>query len=130
MSSKKKIIIIAVLIFLAGGFPLLQNIRWAATSGSAKLSWNANTEADLAGYKIYYGENKRTGDCPQGGYEKKIDAGKDNTYTINNLVPGKNYYFSVTSYNASGKESCFSEEMSKKISASKLGDFLKFFAGK
>jgi len=34
------------------------NIVWA---GSATVSWNANAESDLAGYKIYYGTSPRTG---------------------------------------------------------------------
>jgi len=62
----------------------------------------------------------RTGDCPSGGYAEKKDAGKNNRHNLEGLAIGKTYYFSVTSYNSFGKESCFSEEMSKRIGFSWL----------
>ena len=86
--------------------------------GKATLTWNASTESDVIGYRIYYGTAKRTNDCPQGGYSKKVDAGNKTSYQLDNLKDGRTYYFSVTSVNAAGKESCFSEEMSKKIQIS------------
>lgn len=83
--------------------------------GSATLTWNAATDSDVVRYNVYYGSVKRSSDCPQGGYAKKVDAGKETSYQLNNLKDGETYYFSVTSVNTSGKESCFSEEMSKRI---------------
>jgi hypothetical protein len=83
--------------------------------GQADLSWNPNTEADVAGYRIYYGTSPRTADCPPGGYSDNIDVYKATNYKISNLKNGHTYYFSVTSYNNSKKESCFSEEMKKTI---------------
>lgn len=102
-------------------------LRDIELAGKATLSWNASTEADIAGYKIYYGNSKRTGDCPQGGYAKKIDAGNKTSYQLENLEEGKVYYFSVTSVNAAGKESCFSEEMSKEIKISFLDKVRSLF---
>lgn len=91
-----------------------------ANNGTANLFWNANNESDLAGYGIYYGASPRTGNCPAGGYPNKIDVGKTATpekpsYKIENLENGKTFYFSITSYDTSGNESCFSDEMSKTI---------------
>lgn len=108
----KQIIIFTIFLIL-----LLTAVDFVL-AGTATLSWNANTEPDLAGYKIYYGTSKRTGDCPDGGYHEKIDTGKTDTpskpsYKIENLKEGKTYYFSVTSYDTSDNESCFSGEMSK-----------------
>jgi len=98
------------------------NSQALSIAGSATLSWNANTESDLAGYKIYYGASPRNSDCPPGGYTEKIDAGKTATpenpsYKIENLENGKVYYFSVTSYDVSNKESCFSSEVSKTMAS-------------
>ncbi len=97
-------------------------------ASQATLSWKANTEPDIAGYKIYYGVFPRTDSCPPGGYPNKIDTGKTNTrnspsYTIGNLEEGKTYYFSLTSYDISGNESCFSKEINKTMPAAKISLF-------
>lgn len=84
-------------------------------NGKATLSWNSNKEPDLAGYKIYYGTSPRTGNCPLGGYPQKVDIGNKTSYTVEKLETGKDYYFSITSYDKSGNESCFSSEVKKII---------------
>ncbi|MBI2450946.1 MAG: fibronectin type III domain-containing protein [Parcubacteria group bacterium] len=86
-----------------------------AFAGTATLSWNANTETDLAGYKIYYGTLPRTNSCPLGGYPNNINAGNVTSYVFSNLTDGQTYYFSITAYDASSNESCFSSEVSKYI---------------
>ena len=116
MNLRKRSIWLTVLVIVAASFVAWRSYGEKSDFGSATLSWGANTETDLAGYRIYYGTEPRTGDCPPGGYAEKVDAGKRTSYEIDNLKPGESYYFSVTSYNAAGKESCFSEEISKKIS--------------
>lgn len=101
-----KIIIILIIILLGN------NIAFA---GTANLSWNANSESDLSGYKIYYGTSPRTGDCPTGGYPNVLNAGNATSYAINNLTDGQTYHFSITAYDTSNNESCFSSEESKTI---------------
>ena len=124
-------IVILILIAIAMFFDFLG--KTGKSSGEATLSWSANTESDLAGYKIYYGTSPRTGDCPQASYLEKLDVGKTDTadkptYKIENLDTGKTYYFSITSYDVSGNESCFSLEMSKNIPKEKyLPDFFNLF---
>lgn len=120
----KKILINALTII---GILLIAGIVWLyypTKTGTANLSWNPNTEDNLAGYKIYYGTIPRTGadpkTCAMCGYSQKIDIGKTNEpskpgYMIKNLEKSKTYYFSVTSYNKSNIESSFSAEMSKSI---------------
>lgn len=93
----------------------IQTKSKAVNTGTAVLSWNANNESDLAGYKIYYGTSPRTGTCPSGGYTSTVNAGKVTMYTISNLAEGQTYYFSIAAYNTAGKESCFSGEVSKAI---------------
>ena len=68
------------------------------------VSWNANTESDLSGYKIYYGTSS-------GSYDDEVDVGNTTSFSINNLVVGTTYYFVVTAYDFSGNESGFSKEI-------------------
>jgi hypothetical protein len=114
------IAIIAVLAFVGYIIFGKKIFTKPANNGVANLSWSANTESDLTGYRIYYGTSPRTGNCPPAGYPEKTDVGKTNnpgapTQAIENLTPGKTYYFSISSYDISGNESCFFEEVSKSI---------------
>ncbi len=68
------------------------------------LAWDPNSEADLAGYKVYYGTSTRN-------YVLSYDAGKVTTYTISELQEGLTYYFAATAYDNYGNESDFSEEV-------------------
>jgi len=111
---KMKIILVAVfLLIITGGVFLYKNIK---TGGTATLSWNKGQDADLAGYKIYYGTSPRKDNCPkESGYNNYIDIDNSPSYIIKNLKKGKTYYFSVSSYDKSGNESCFAEEVKKSI---------------
>lgn len=113
MKQKNSIIIILAIL----GFAFYTNF---ALAGSATVSWNANTESDLAGYRIYYGTSPRTGTdpkvCTLCGYSTKIDVGKVTTYTLTGLNGTGTYYFSVTAYDTSNNESTFSSEVSKPMS--------------
>jgi hypothetical protein len=117
LNLKVTIPLVVILLLALSFFGL---IIYGRQTGTATLSWTVNLESDLAGYKIYYGTSKRTGDCPPAGYTSKLDVGRTATpdkpnYKIENLSEGKTYYFSVTSYDKSNNESCFSPEMSKTI---------------
>jgi hypothetical protein len=90
----------------------------AATSksNSVTLSWQAPTEnsdgsalMDLKGYKVHYGS------APQ-SYSDIIQVANSGltTYVIQNLPTGT-YYFAVTAYNSSGKESSLSGEVSTQV---------------
>jgi hypothetical protein len=72
-------------------------------AATVQLDWNANTESDLAGYKVYYGTSSGT-------YGTSIDVGNVVTYDINNLTDGS-YFFALTAYDTSGNESGFSAEV-------------------
>ena len=116
----KKILLFVAIILVSILLVWQLFLRDMQLSGKASITWNASTDSSVTGYKIYYGTQKRTGNCPQGGYTKKIDAGKNTSYQLGNLKDGATYYFSVTSVNSSGKESCFSPEMSKTVKISIL----------
>jgi len=77
-----------------------------AFGATVEVSWNANTESDLAGYKLYYGTASNT-------YGAPIDVGDVTRHTLT-LSPsvGTTYYFAVSAYDTSGNESVRSQEVS------------------
>lgn len=85
-------------------------------SASAELSWEAPTTntngsalTDLAGYRIYYGENRA-----------KLSAAVDiktigvQTYVIDNLSAGT-WYFAIMAVTSAGRESRLSDIVSLNI---------------
>ncbi len=76
----------------------------AVLAGAIKVKWNANTEPDLAGYKVYYGDSSKT-------YQTNVDVGDVTEHVITGLEYGKKYYVAVTAYDDSGNESDRSEEV-------------------
>ena len=83
----------------------------ALAGGTTTLTWDPNTEPDLAGYKVYQGTTS-------GSYGPSIDVGNTLLYTASNLQPGGTYYFAPTAYDTSGNESIPSNEISQQISGS------------
>jgi len=87
-----------------------------STSNTVTLSWEAPTEnadgsalMDLKGYKVHYGPTSK-------GYQDVVQVANPGltTYVVQNLPAGK-YYFAITAYNASGKESSLSGEVSTQV---------------
>jgi len=68
------------------------------------LGWNANPEADLAGYRIHYG-------IASGVYTTIIDAGLVTSYTVTGLTLGQTYFFAIVAYDTSLNTSVFSDEL-------------------
>jgi len=81
-----------------------------ASAADITIAWDANTEADLAGYKIYYGTGSRN-------YTTSEDVGNATSYTITNLDEGVTYYFAAKAYDTSQNESDYSAELVYTISA-------------
>lgn len=79
-----------------------------AYAGTATVSWDANTEPDLAGYKIYFG-------LSSGSYGSQIQVGNiinsRMSVRVNGLELGREYFFVVTAIDFSGNESGFSNEV-------------------
>ena len=78
------------------------------TTGSASLSWTANTEPDLAGYKLYIG-------AQSGLYNPAITLGTVTAYSTTNLASGKTYYFCISVFDGAGNESPCSAQISKSL---------------
>lgn len=78
---------------------------------TATLTWDANSEADLAGYKVYHSEESQV--YTLGMPEAEVAAGTT-MHVVPNLSPGR-HYFAVTAYDGSGNESALSMEVFKDI---------------
>src|SRR5262245_6755610 len=92
---------ISALLFLAA---CLAGSCVPAFSAEVGLAWDAATQSDLAGYKIYYSVEGRS-DVTQ------IGVGNVTTYRVTGLEPGT-YYFCVTAHYAYGSESGCSNTIS------------------
>ena len=95
---RKAIFTLTVLLFT---FVLSQS----ALAAQIKLAWNANTDPDVVGYKVYYGTSSKS-------YSGSVDAGNVTAYTLTGLTQGQTYYICVTAYNKSNSESGYSGEVS------------------
>jgi uncharacterized repeat protein (TIGR02543 family) len=95
---RKMILGMAVLWLMFGWFSI-------AFSAQIKLAWDANGEADLAGYKVYHGTSS-------GSYGTPTNVGKVTSYTLTGLTTGQTYYIAVTAYDSSSNESDLSDEIS------------------
>jgi hypothetical protein len=73
-------------------------------SAQVTLQWDPNPEADLAGYRVYYGTSS-------GNYSHSLDVGNTTTCTVSDLQEGIPHYFAATAYDTTLAESEFSSEV-------------------
>jgi hypothetical protein len=59
-----------------------------------RLSWDANTEPELAGYKVYMGRRSMI-------YDAEIDVGNVTSYELT-IPEGGQCFFAVKAYDTSG----------------------------
>ncbi len=102
MKSLIRIVAIGGCVALAGSCPGVAG--YAHADNNVSLSWNRNAEADLSGYRVYYGVNS-------GEYDHVEEAYLDTFITVGGL-DSVAYYFVVTAYDTAGNESAASEEVS------------------
>lgn len=76
-------------------------------TGSVTVTWTANSEADLKGYRIYVGTRS-------GSRAQTFDVGNVTTARLT-LPLGSTYFFVVTAYDTTGNESAASGELSKSL---------------
>ena len=69
------------------------------------LSWNANPEPDVAGYKVHFGTES-------GVYSNVIDVRGTTSASLPQLLMGGTYYMAVSAYNSAGLEGPRSAEFS------------------
>ncbi len=103
----------ATITVTGGGLTKTANVLLtlnAPFNSSATLTWNANKEKDLAGYKVYRA-------TASGAYGAPIATliGNVTTYQAIDLKLGTTYFFVVTAFDIAGNESEYSNEVSKSI---------------
>ncbi len=111
----KKLLLAICLVLL---FPVL------TFADDVKIGWNPNTESDLGGYKVYFGEASGVYDSPN----SPVDIGNPLPVlieiegepipqlkivaTLTGLLSGHTYYIVVTAYDITDNESNYSLEIS------------------
>ena len=102
-----------ILILMLVLFPV-----FCLEASNVTLEWDANSEPDLAGYKIYYkigssGEPYDGTGATEG--VSPIDVSNVTTFTLNGLTEGSTYYFVATAYDTGDLESGYSNEVFTQI---------------
>jgi hypothetical protein len=103
-----KILLLLLSFLIPLGF---SQILWAA---DVRLVWDANTEPNLAGYRVYYGTAPRT-------YGPPINLGNVTSHTLTGFTAGQTYFFAVTAYNSLNQESDYSMEAAAVIQNLRTG---------
>ena len=85
-------------------FGILGPVSNVGAQGTITLAWDPNSEPDIAGYVVEYGESP-------GQYWWKETTGNQTTLTLWRLSPGTTYYFVVRAYNETGGQSPSSNEV-------------------
>ena len=95
---------------------ILMFLAWCTPSYALDitLQWDANTEEDLDGYKVYY-KTETSGPSYNGTGavegSSPIDVGDTTEIILHGLDEDVTYFFAVTAYNAGQLESGFSNEV-------------------
>ena len=74
------------------------DVRATSSAASVELSWDANSEPDIAGYRVY-----RSADG--GAFTKIADVSEIPAYSDRDVQRGKTYRYSVTAIDKDGNES-------------------------
>jgi hypothetical protein len=93
----------------AGNLASSSPVSVTIVNNNALLTWDANTEPDIAGYRVYYGTSP-------GNYQQAQGNGivvLGTSYTVTGLDSRVGYYFTVTAFDASGNESGYATEVFK-----------------
>ena len=77
----------------------------AESSQSVTLEWDASPDADVTGYRLWYGTSA-------GVHQQSVAVGNTTSATLPNLADAQTYFIVVTAVNAAGLESEPSNEVS------------------
>jgi hypothetical protein len=90
-------------VFIAVALILFASVQ-TTCAAQVTLSWDANSEPDLAGYRVHYGTASRT-------YGNTLDVGMKTNFAVTGLQEGVTYYFAATAYDIYGNSSDYSQEV-------------------
>ncbi|HEY3663115.1 MAG TPA: fibronectin type III domain-containing protein [Chthoniobacterales bacterium] len=93
------------------GFCLLF-LTATAPAAIVTLSWNANQEPNIAGYRVHYGTVAKP-------YSSTVEV-TTTTATIPSLKMGDTYTFAVTAFNTDGAESAYSTPVMHTVGSSRI----------
>ncbi len=110
MKTKTTFLLRTGLLCLAGILGMLVLLPPNAAALDVRLAWDANTEPDLAGYRVYLREEGRTFDYGQPEWE-----GVETNCAIRDLDEDTHYCFVVRAFDTVGNESADSLEMAMPI---------------
>lgn len=104
LESKQFVTLLLILSLIILSFALVGR----AHAGEVTLTWDANTDQNLAGYKLYFGTASKS-------YTGSVNVGNTTSYTLANLADGEIYYFAATAYDGYGNESDYSAELAHAV---------------
>jgi hypothetical protein len=91
-------------LFRRIAYALFFVLIFAASCYGERLVWDANSESNLAGYKVHRG-------VASGVYTVSVDVGNVTEYPLVGLDPLLTYYYAVTAYNTNAQTSGYSNEV-------------------
>ena len=128
--------VLKIIIFLFFFFLSFQTFSFAA---DITLRWDANTETDLAGYKLYYksdtsgspydGTGANQGPSPVDIPLGSLGDPNNPEFTITGLDAGHIYFLVLSAYDTSDNESGYSNEVSTFYISSPQNGFCVNYAG-
>jgi len=83
-----------------------QNLTTTPGNQQITLSWDANTESDIAKYRIY----RDTSSLAMILIDSVLGAPPDTFYIDTGLINGQTYYYRITAVDSAGNQSTFSNE--------------------
>jgi len=95
--------------FLAVLAMVLMFVSLAHADSNVTFTWDANSESDLAGYRIYQSTTSGT----YGAFETHIPAGTE-TVTLTD-IPDGTYFWVLTAYDTDDNESGYSNEVTANL---------------
>lgn len=111
-----KQLLLSLIMIAVGGIGTITH------AGDVTLQCDANIESDLAGYKLYYGnESGVYGDSIPFPLSELTDTSNPEFTTP--VLPSGTYYFALTAYDTEGLESGYSNEVVTNLRPGAPGGF-------